>query len=183
MNFLNKMERKYGRYALRNLPEIMIGCYALGYVLQLFFPEILGYLTLEPVYILRGQIWRLVTWVVVPPYSFDLFTIITLFFLFFHCQDAGEHLGSVPVQCLYLFGDSIYGPGSVSSLWRSGRWIPVRLLFLQHILYQYVDIPGLCCDLSRYAGAFVFPVSHKDEMDGTDLRGIYSGRIYTGILD
>ena len=82
MNFLNKMERKYGRYALRNLPEIMIGCYALGYVLQLFFPEILGYLTLEPVYILRGQIWRLVTWVVVPPYSFDLFTIITLFFYF-----------------------------------------------------------------------------------------------------
>ena len=82
MNFFNKMERKYGRYALRNLPEIMIGCYALGYVLQLFFPQVLGYLTLEPVYILRGQIWRLVTWVVVPPYSFDLFTIITLFFYF-----------------------------------------------------------------------------------------------------
>ena len=82
MNFLNKMERKYGRYALRNLPEIMIGCYALGYVLQLFFPEILGYLTLEPVYILRGQIWRLVTWVVVPPYSFDLFISYYFFFRF-----------------------------------------------------------------------------------------------------
>ncbi len=82
MNFFNKMERKYGRYALRNLPEIMIGCYVIGYFLQLLFPQFLVYLTLDPAYIVRGQVWRLLTWVLIPPSSFDLFTIITLFFYF-----------------------------------------------------------------------------------------------------
>ena len=33
MNFLNKMERKYGRYAIHNLTKYMIGCYAIGYIL------------------------------------------------------------------------------------------------------------------------------------------------------
>ena len=180
MNFLNKMERKYGRYALRNLPEIMIGCYALGYVLQLFFPEILGYLTLEPVYILRGQIWRLVTWVVVPPYSFDLFTIITLFFYFSIARTLESTWGAFRFN-VYIFSGILFTAlgafllyGVLGGGFRFGSYF---------FSTYYINIPGLCCDLSRYAGAFVFPVSHKDEMDGTDLRGIYSGRIYTGILD
>ena len=33
MNFLDKMERKYGRYALKNLPMFIIATYVAGYVL------------------------------------------------------------------------------------------------------------------------------------------------------
>ena len=82
MNFLNKMERKYGRYAIHNLPAIIIALYAAGYILSMFSPGILSYLTLEPYYILRGQVWRLVSWVLIPPSGLDVFTIIMLFFYF-----------------------------------------------------------------------------------------------------
>lgn len=82
MNFLNKMERKWGKYAIRNLPAVIIALYVAGYILSVFQPEILGYLTLEPYYILRGQVWRLVTWIIVPPSSLDVFTIIMLFFYY-----------------------------------------------------------------------------------------------------
>ena len=34
MNFLDKMERKYGRYALKNLPMFIIATYVAGYVLE-----------------------------------------------------------------------------------------------------------------------------------------------------
>ena len=34
MNFLNKMERKFGRYAIHNLTKYMILCYIIGYALQ-----------------------------------------------------------------------------------------------------------------------------------------------------
>ena len=69
MNFLNKMERKYGRYAIHNLSAYTIGIYVVGYLMYFFMPNIFSWLTLEPYYILRGQIWRLVTWLLVPPSS------------------------------------------------------------------------------------------------------------------
>lgn len=79
MNFLNKMERKYGRYAIRNLSMYIIGAYVIGYALYFMAPGVLyDYLSLEPYYIVRGQIWRLVTWVLIPPESPDIFTIIML---------------------------------------------------------------------------------------------------------
>jgi len=61
MNWMNKMERKFGRYAVHNLSAYIIALYVAGYLMAAFSPHILGYLTLEPAYILRGQIWRLVT--------------------------------------------------------------------------------------------------------------------------
>ena len=82
MKFLNKMERKFGRYAVRNLSAYIIAFYVAGYLMEVFTPDIFNYLTLEPYYILHGQVWRVVTWLLVPPSSLDLFTIIMLFFYY-----------------------------------------------------------------------------------------------------
>lgn len=86
MNFLNKMERKFGRYSIRNLTKYLILCYVIGYVLNFVgsatgFP-VSAYLTMDPVLVLRGQIWRLVTWVLIPPSGLNFFTIIMLFFYY-----------------------------------------------------------------------------------------------------
>ena len=82
MNFLNNLQKKYGRYAIHNLPAIMIGLYAAGYILSYLSPNVLRYLTLEPYLILHGQIWRLITWLIIPPGTLDIFTIIMLYFYF-----------------------------------------------------------------------------------------------------
>lgn len=82
MNFLDKMERKFGRYAISNLSIYIIITYAAGYLLTALAPNVVSYLVLEPALILRGQIWRLVTWLLIPPGSLDLFTIITLMFYY-----------------------------------------------------------------------------------------------------
>ncbi|EET61756.1 hypothetical protein BRYFOR_06440 [Marvinbryantia formatexigens DSM 14469] len=82
MKWIIKMERKYGRYAIRNLSAYIIALYAAGYLMELLSPNILGWLTLEPAYILRGQVWRLVSWILIPPDSLDIFTIIMLYFYY-----------------------------------------------------------------------------------------------------
>lgn len=82
MNFLDKMERKYGKYAIRNLPAIIIALYAAGYLIYFLMPELLWYLNLNPQMILRGQVWRLISWLLIPPSAPDLFTIIMLYFYF-----------------------------------------------------------------------------------------------------
>lgn len=82
MKWIMKLERKFGRYAVRNLSAYIIALYAAGYIMQALSPSIINYLTLEPMYILRGQVWRLVSWILVPPSQLGLFTIIMLYFYY-----------------------------------------------------------------------------------------------------
>ena len=81
---MSKFEKKFGKYAIHNLTMVLIMCYVAGYVIELMGSaagnNLLGFLTLDPYRILHGQIWRLVTWVIVPPDSLDIFTIILLLF-------------------------------------------------------------------------------------------------------
>lgn len=82
MNFFRRLERKLGRYALPNLTLYIIVTYAAGYILDLFAPQVLSLLTLEPYLILHGQVWRLVSWILIPPSAFGLATLIMLFFYY-----------------------------------------------------------------------------------------------------
>lgn len=54
-NFLAKMEKKYGRYAVRNLIVYLLAAYAVGYVLQLVAPTAYTYLELSPALVMRGR--------------------------------------------------------------------------------------------------------------------------------
>ncbi len=78
---MGKLEQKFGRYAIRNLSLILVICYGVGYLIELTgLTNILYYLTLDPYLILHGQVWRLVTWIIIPPSGFSILTLITLFF-------------------------------------------------------------------------------------------------------
>lgn len=80
--FFNNMERKYGKYAIQNLSLILIICYGVGYLLQILAPNFAQYLVLNPYLILHGQVWRLVTWILIPPESLNLITVLMLYFYF-----------------------------------------------------------------------------------------------------
>ena len=84
MKFIDKLERKFGRFGIPNLTIYMIVCYVIGYALMIVNPGILNRLSLEPAYILRGQVWRLVTWVLYPPSTSGVlwFAIAVLFFYY-----------------------------------------------------------------------------------------------------
>ncbi len=88
MNFLNKMERKFGKYAIQNLTFWLIGAWILGFIIQYTMPEVQKLLFLEPALILRGQAWRIVSWLLVPP------PVNLLFLIFF-------------LSCYYFIGNSI----------------------------------------------------------------------------
>lgn len=76
------MERKFGKYAIRNLPLCLIICYATGYILEWINADFLDFLTLNPYLILHGQVWRLFTWVLIPPETFSFFTLLMLYFYY-----------------------------------------------------------------------------------------------------
>lgn len=83
MSFLNKMQRRFGRHSIAHLTQYIIITYVIGYLLYYLAPQALVWLNLEPYLIVHEfQIWRLFTWVLVPPGSPDIFTIIMLFFYY-----------------------------------------------------------------------------------------------------
>jgi len=82
MKFLNKLERKIGKYAIPNLTLYIIAAYVIGYILSFTAPAALNFLTLNPEAILHGQVWRIVSWVLIPPGNLSIFTIIMLYFYY-----------------------------------------------------------------------------------------------------
>lgn len=84
---LNKLERKFGKYAIPNLIVWLIGGYVIGYLLELGSTitnvDFIHMMTLEPYYIIHGfQFWRLITWVMIPPSSGIFFVLIMMLFYY-----------------------------------------------------------------------------------------------------
>lgn len=107
MNWLNKLERKFGKYAITNLSIWLIGCYVIGYILCFVAPNVLEYLTLEPALIMKGQVWRLVTWLIIPPSGFDIFTFIMLFFYYSLGTNLERNWGSFRYN-VYIFSGVVF---------------------------------------------------------------------------
>lgn len=82
MDFLTKLERKYGKFAIPNLTVILIVGFVLGYVIEIVQPDALSLINLNPAKIMQGQVYRLITWIIMPPGGASLLIIITLMFYF-----------------------------------------------------------------------------------------------------
>lgn len=80
MDFMTKLERKFGKYSIPNLTYILIAGFILGYFIFIFDSQALALLSLNPAMVVRGQVWRLITWIVMPPRALSFWVIIMLFF-------------------------------------------------------------------------------------------------------
>ena len=63
---MSDYERKFGKYAVRDLSLKLIILYLIGYAIYYIRPEILYYMTLNPYAVVHGQVWRLVTFIMYP---------------------------------------------------------------------------------------------------------------------
>ena len=108
-NFLNNMERKFGKYAIRNITVYIIGLYIFGYILQFapFKVNITNYLTLDPYLILHGQVWRLVTWILIPPQALSIWIFFTLYLYYFMGTTMERTIGTFRYN-VFIFGGIIF---------------------------------------------------------------------------
>lgn len=106
MNWLDKLERKFGRLAIPRLMYYIVAINALVYFLMYLDKtgRVVSLLTLEPSLILKGEIWRLVTYVFIPPASSLLFIFFTLYFYYFIGNGLEQEWGSFKFNMYYLVG-------------------------------------------------------------------------------
>lgn len=76
-DWLNRLERKYGRFAIPNLTNILVAGQILVLAIELFVNRyITVYLGLTRSLLFSGQIWRLISFVFIPFSSGDILSII-----------------------------------------------------------------------------------------------------------
>ena len=105
MNWLDKLERKFGRYAIHNLMYYMIILYAFGFILEVFGGGFYSrYLALDMEMIFRGQVWRLLTFIMGPPNSSIIFILFSLYFYYLIGNVLENAWGAFRFNMYLLFG-------------------------------------------------------------------------------
>ncbi len=107
MNWLNKLERRMGKFAISNLIVFLIGAYVIGFAIGLMNPGLLGYLSLSPYHILHGQVWRLITWILMPTESNILFLLIMALF-YYQLGTVLERTWGTFRFNVYIFGGMLF---------------------------------------------------------------------------
>ena len=123
MNWFNKMERKFGKYAIPNLPLIIVIIYGFGFLMNLVKPEWIYFITLNPEAIIHGQVWRLVSWIFVPDSASNVFFV--LIFLFFY-YSIGKNLeiawGKFAFNFFFFMGIFLTIIGAISKAITRCQW-------------------------------------------------------------
>ncbi len=105
MDFINKLERKYGRYAIRGLMRYLAVLYAIGFCISITAPSFyLQYLSLSVPAILSGQVWRIFTYLVYPPSSNLVWGILMLWIYYMLGNVLEGVWGSFKFNCYILMG-------------------------------------------------------------------------------
>ncbi len=103
----SNFEKKYGKYAIKNLTFYLIVIYVMGYLMSIANPTLCLYFTFDPYCILNGEIWRIFTWLLIPPEELGIFTIIMLL-LYYNLGSTLEKTWGEYRYNLYLFSGFIF---------------------------------------------------------------------------
>lgn len=83
MHWTDKLERRYGRFAIPNLINILLaGQVVTGLIALLFNANILTFLPLTRYGLMQGKIWQLVTFLFYPSWIFGTLGFLNLVFYF-----------------------------------------------------------------------------------------------------
>lgn len=102
------LERHLGRYAIRNLSIYIAMMQCAGFVLELFNASLLNYISLSPYHILHGQIWRLVTWLLVPPTSSSYWFVPIAIIFYYSIGVSLERAWGTTRYNIYILGGILF---------------------------------------------------------------------------
>jgi len=82
-SWLDRLDRRFGRHIPQNLTLGLVGLQALNWGIEQVRPGYTSLLTLDVARVLQGQVWRLVTFVTMPPSADPIWLIFALFWTHF----------------------------------------------------------------------------------------------------
>lgn len=153
LNLLNKLQRRFGRFAIPELMKYIIITKAVVYVVEYLIPSVhlANYLTLDGSLVLKGQIWRLVTFIFVES-KYSILTLILLYFSYIIGLALESAMGTFRFNVYYLVGMI----GTIIIALATGGVVGIGYLNLSLILAYAYLFPE-----AKFLIFFIIPVKAK----------------------
>lgn len=179
MNFLKKLEKKLSPYAVSGIINYVIGMQIIGIVLYLLSPEfVFDYLTLNPVAIMQGQVWRIFTFFIFPPaftsgspMSFVLFNALALYCIRVFGMIVEQVWGKFRFNCYILLGVVLNIAVSLIAWNVFGLFLWLTPIYL---VYSFFFVFALMFPESQVLLMMVLPIKAKWLAVGEAVIYIYS---------
>lgn len=179
MNFFKNLEKKLSRYAVSGIINYVIGMQILGIVLYMLAPEfVLNYLTLNPIAIMEGQVWRIFTFFIFPPaftsgspMSFVLFNALALYCIRIFGMIVEQVWGKFRFNCYIILGVVLNVAVSLLAwnLFQFPLWLtPI------YLVYSFFFVFALMFPESQVLLMMVLPIKAKWLAVGEAVIYVYS---------
>jgi membrane associated rhomboid family serine protease len=119
---LERLDRRLGKYAIPNLMAFVVVGMGIVWVLSMQRPEVQSRIWLDFHAVRRGELWRLITFVLMPIPGLDMMMLINLYFLWWVGASLEQHWGAFKFNVYYFTGVvacivAAYFTGAASSTW------------------------------------------------------------------
>jgi len=152
MKWINKLERKFGRYAISNLMYYIIGITMAVYIVQYTLNVSLSYyLAFIPSFIMQGQFWRIITFIFIPPAASIIMIAFVMYFYYMMGTTLESEWGTFKFNLYYLFG--MIGTIIAAFITGSGTSVYLNLSLFLAFAYLFPNVEILLF--------FILPVKVK----------------------
>lgn len=104
MSLLDKLEKKYQRFGIPNFTLNLVIGQSLVYILAMTGRVNVDFLLLVPNKVLQGEIWRLFTFVIMPPFTHPIFIFFALYLFYLMGTSLENYWGTFRYTVFLLIG-------------------------------------------------------------------------------
>ena len=138
------LERKLRRFTIADLMKYIVIGQGIVYILMFVWPS-LGNLVYSNIVLtrgalLRGQIWRLVTFVFVPPTSSPIFALFALYFYYMIGSGLEYRWGKIKFNLYYAVGMICAWIACLLTGYASNTYLNLSLFFAYAALFPNVEV-------------------------------------------
>jgi hypothetical protein len=164
MKWLNKLERVFGRFAVKNLMTYIVMLNAVAFVLIYLDPTRILYskMVLIPELVFRGEIWRLVTFIAIPPSFSLMWVFFTLYFYYMVGGALENEWGTFRFNAYYFLGifatiavSLIFGISATPTFINLSLFLAFARIYPNYELLIYFILPVKIKYLAMLQWAFI----------------------------
>lgn len=106
MNWLDRLERRFGKFAIKGLMGYIVGLTGVVYALSYFDNRgyVISKLMLIPKLVMEGEVWRLVSYIFIPPSASIIWILFVLYFYYMVGSALEHEWGSFRFNVYYFVG-------------------------------------------------------------------------------
>lgn len=145
MKPLDKLNRKFGKYAISNLMTIMVGAMAIVFVLDILLksagkPALTSFICFDRDSIMHGQVWRFITYAFEYPAASPVFMLFTLYFYWLIGSALEREWGSFRFNVFYFSSILITAAVGLITGYATNYFFNMALFFAFALFYPDFEV-------------------------------------------